>query len=601
VADMAIKAAGAYGREDLSGRMERHRVHLADRSVRVIVVGEYKQGKSSFVNALLGAAVCPVDDDIATSVPTIVRHAEAPVAHAMIAGAGDTAVAREIPVGEIASYVTEGGDPERRRRVTRVEVGIPRRILKEGLVLVDTPGVGGLSAAHAAATTGMLPSADAVVFVSSAAQEYTGPELDFLRRTRDLCPRIVCVIAKIDFYPEWRAIRELNLGHLSRLGIEATVVVLSSPLRNRAVSQGDAGLNAESGFPTLDAALRGHMEDIAHRRTREVADEVLWMTDQLEAPFRAERASLTEPDRGGDLVGRLQEARAAAQALKDSSAGWQTLLSDGFADLNADVDYDLRTRFRTLVDEADPMIDSGDPAKEWDDIGAWLEKRLAEDVAENFTLMTRRARELTELVAERFGRQEVDVPLSASVGVPVARLGELAVREGPQGGTGLPGQGLVALRGAYGGMLMAGVFAQLVGVAGVIVNPILGVVGILLAGKAVREQRQRELAGRRQQAKATVRRYIDDAAHAIGKESRDALRRIQRDLRDGLTERANEILRSSNESLKAAEAAVTTDAGERARRLADVDAELGRLSALRSRATAVMDLTKGAARQEAAG
>ena len=40
------------------------------------VVGEFKQGKSSLVNALLGSTVCPVDDDFATSAITLVRYAE---------------------------------------------------------------------------------------------------------------------------------------------------------------------------------------------------------------------------------------------------------------------------------------------------------------------------------------------------------------------------------------------------------------------------------------------------------------------------------------------------------------------------------------------
>ena len=44
--------------------------------MRVLVVGEFKQGKSQLVNALVNAPVCPVDDDIATAVPTVVRHAE---------------------------------------------------------------------------------------------------------------------------------------------------------------------------------------------------------------------------------------------------------------------------------------------------------------------------------------------------------------------------------------------------------------------------------------------------------------------------------------------------------------------------------------------
>jgi hypothetical protein len=591
LADLAGTAADAYGREDLAARLRRHRAALVELTARVVVAGEYKQGKSSLVNSLLGVAVCPVDDDIATAVPMVLRHAEQAEAIVMTGSARQTAVARPIPVEEIPEYALEGGDAEARPRAAWIEVGLPRRLLAEGLVVVDTPGVGGISAAHGTATLGMLPTADAVLFVSDAAQELTGPELDFLRRAQQITPRLLCVMTKIDLYPEWRRIRDLNIDHLTGLGI-AQPIVVSSPMRHLAVAESDAVLNVESGFPTLVRTLQGIMSDLLGEGTLEVAQEVTWATGQLEGAFLSERSSLADPQGNAALLARLEGARAVAERLGGSTAGWQTTLSDGFADLTSDVDHDLRTRFRTLADEADALIEGGDPGKRWDEIASWLERRMANEVAENFTLMTRRARELTAQVADRFGEEEMGFPLSVSVDTPRAAAEALEVREGPGAGTRVPGQALVALRGAYGGMLMAGVFAQMAGVAGVIVNPVLGVVGVLLAVKAVREQRQRELAARQQHAKATIRRYVDDAAHTIGKESRDALRRVQRDLRDGLAARAEEIQRSAKEAVGAAEAAIRTDDAGRQKRLADVDAELGRLAGLRERAGRVATLAK---------
>ena len=70
---LAHKAATAYGRPDLADRLRASGQRLADPSFQVLVVGEFKQGKSSLVNALLGEDICPVDDDIATAVPTLMR------------------------------------------------------------------------------------------------------------------------------------------------------------------------------------------------------------------------------------------------------------------------------------------------------------------------------------------------------------------------------------------------------------------------------------------------------------------------------------------------------------------------------------------------
>ncbi len=69
---------------------------------------------------------------------------------------------------------------DRRKVVELVEVGLPNPFLERGITLVDTPGVGGLNAAHAAATLAFLPSADALIFVTDASAELSRPELDFL-------------------------------------------------------------------------------------------------------------------------------------------------------------------------------------------------------------------------------------------------------------------------------------------------------------------------------------------------------------------------------------------------------------------------------------
>src|SRR6187549_617387 len=68
------------GRTDLVERLEHAQRQRTDNTVRVVVVGDFKSGKSSLVNALVGSVACPVDDDLATAVITSVSHAPAPTA-----------------------------------------------------------------------------------------------------------------------------------------------------------------------------------------------------------------------------------------------------------------------------------------------------------------------------------------------------------------------------------------------------------------------------------------------------------------------------------------------------------------------------------------
>ena len=138
-------------------------------------------------------------------------------------------------------------------------------------MLVDTPGVGGLGSAHGAATMSALPSADAVLLVSDAAQEYTGPELEFLGAAMKLCPNVACVVTKTDLYPHWRRIMELDRGHLGAAGIRADAFPVSSTLRLHAAKTQDAELMDESGFrPLVDFLLRrvvGAADELDRRST----------------------------------------------------------------------------------------------------------------------------------------------------------------------------------------------------------------------------------------------------------------------------------------------------------------------------------------------
>src|SRR5690606_36492783 len=222
VVDLGIQACEAYQRPDLATRLRTAKQRLADPVIHIVVVGEFKQGKSSLVNALVGGTICPVDDDVATAIPTYVRHGPEPTA-ALIYDE-DPPRREPIPIDDVRQWVVERSpliDPA--QRPSGVEVRVPRKLLSTGLVLVDTPGVGGLGSAHAAARLAAAAMADALIFVTDTAQELTHSEVQFLRQARDLCGTAVCALTKTDLYPFWRKIRDLDAGHLKRENVDIPV------------------------------------------------------------------------------------------------------------------------------------------------------------------------------------------------------------------------------------------------------------------------------------------------------------------------------------------------------------------------------------------
>ena len=100
VVDLGRQATTAYARPDLSARLATTRKRLSDPAFHVFVIGEFKQGKSSLVNALLNAPVCPVDDDIATSVPTAIRFGDPPAAAVLFDPGGDPSDPDREPIRE---------------------------------------------------------------------------------------------------------------------------------------------------------------------------------------------------------------------------------------------------------------------------------------------------------------------------------------------------------------------------------------------------------------------------------------------------------------------------------------------------------------------
>jgi hypothetical protein len=591
--DLALSTIAPYGRPDLEARLRQTRARLLDDRIRVLVVGEFKQGKSMLVNALVSAPVCPVYDDVATAVPTVVQFAEEPVLtvvrqHDGADGPVEQRTTRsDVPLPElseaVAAHVSESHNPGNRQKLHHVEVGVPRHLLQAGLEIVDTPGVGGLNSVHGAATMSALPTADAVLLVSDASQEYTAPELEFLSRAVRLCPNVACVLTKTDLYPEWRRIAELDRGHLRTAGVDAELIAVSSQVRWQAVTTGDLDLNAESGFAELEEYLVRRVlgqADLLSRRS--TVHDVLAVTDQICDSLRAERAARSDPARAQEIVRELTGAQGRAAALKERSARWQHTLNDGVTDLNADIDHDLRDRMREVTRLAEEEIDGGgDPTRTWEQLTTWVQQQVASAASANFVWATERARWLARQVATHFDdqREAVLPALRTEASAALGAVREMKVREGESFSFGQ--QALTGLRGGYIGVLMFGFIGTIVGLS--LLNPFSIGAGLLLGGKTISDERRRVVTRRQAEAKTVVRRYVDDVTFQVGKDSRDMLRGVQRDLRDHFTDLAEQLTRSLKESLMATERSATASKEDRVRRIAEIDTELARLETLQAR------------------
>ena len=580
-----LQATTAYDRPDLGDRLQRALDAIGDPSVNVVVVGEFKQGKSSLINALLNAKVCAVDDDIATAVPTVVRHGEEQRAWALTRptnGPTDAEPTKAaIPFSDVPAFETEVGPPDQDVTVTGVEIEIPRQLLAGGLVLIDTPGVGGLGSAHSTAALGALSVANAVVFVSDASQEYTRAEIDFLTQAVELCPHVLCVMTKIDFYPDWRRVKEINESHLQRTGFNVPIQPVSSVLRLEAVRQNDRTLNEESGIAEL---IRWMTEDVvANANAREVQgakNDLLATCDQLAGQFGAELESLKDPARAAEIVQQLEAAKTRSERLRSAASKWNVTLNDGVSDLNAEVDFDFRGRIRRLTQEADVAIEAADPIDTWDEFEPWLVNRVSFDVVTNYRYLIERAQELSAKVSDHFEIEGAELNEEFDVHNPMNVLSKVAIEPTVELNDMKTAQkGMTVLRGSYTGILMFTMMGSMIGVA---LGPVAIGIGLLMGRKGLKDEKERQLKQRQSQAKIALRRYSDEVSFQVIKDSRDTLRRVHRQLRDHYSARGEELHKSTTDSLKAATEAANLDQNQRVRRTKDVEAELQRIEKLRT-------------------
>ena len=592
VVDRAIDLTGNGDRPDLAARLVQTRRRLLDPAVRVLVVGEFKQGKSLLVNALVDAPVCAVDDDISTAVPTEVVYADNPTA-ALVRGndaTGEGGTTRvPIPLDELAGYISEGGNPADREGVLLAEVGIPRKILANGLALVDTTGVGGLSSVHTTSTLAALPTADAVLLVSDASQEYSEPEIDFLRQAMKLCPNVACVLTKIDLYPHWRRIAELDRVHLAGASVSADLLPVSSTLRLHAMRTENSQLEEESGFPALVRYLLDAVAQADRLSRRSVAHDIFTVTDHLAVSLRTELQAQQNPDGNAALMAELEAAKARAENLHRRTSRWQQTLGDGMADLNADIEFDLRDRLRQVVRNGEVALEKADPNAIWEQFTEWLSQQLAAATSDNFVWANQRAQAIAQQVAAHFAEEGGELLPELRLGNAPTALDAVDELVAPNADNPkLAGKLLTGMRGSYGGMLMFGMLTSLAGLA--LINPISIAAGLVLGTKTMREDKHSRLKRQQAEAQMLLRRQVDDVIFHVGKECRDRLRQVQRLLRDHFSEVATELQRSISESIQAAEKAARTEGSTRQQRINRLKAELAEIESLRQDARGLLSV-----------
>lgn len=179
---------------------------LKNREYDVVVCGEVKKGKSSFINAIIGQNILPVDSDIATSQVFRLSNSTDGQEHFSLRFTDGSN--RNIQREELAEYgsqveANENGVPDLEgKNIAYIQIQVPAAFLPAGVSIVDTPGLGALYKSHEYITQTYVGKAAAVIFMLDYERPIVEQEVKFINKVLDVTPCILFVITKSDLYEE---------------------------------------------------------------------------------------------------------------------------------------------------------------------------------------------------------------------------------------------------------------------------------------------------------------------------------------------------------------------------------------------------------------
>ncbi len=272
--------SGVGSGSPLVARLYLLRRRLEHEHLQIAVLGQFKRGKSTVINALLGVAALPTGVIPLTAVATFIAWRREPL---VIVRFKDNAPSREFAVhaaDEIRDvlfrFVAEDANPENRLGVERVELYYPADILADGTVIIDTPGVGSTLRHNTEAAWRVMPECDAALFVVSADPPITEVELEYLRSLKSKTARVFFILNKADYLrpDEQRSVVEFLrkvLAEKSLIGADEQVFCISARDGMDAKRRGNNQAVEASGI----AGLEDHLVRVL------ASEKMRWLEDAV--------------------------------------------------------------------------------------------------------------------------------------------------------------------------------------------------------------------------------------------------------------------------------------------------------------------------------
>ena len=312
--------------------------------------------------------------------------------------------------------------------------------------------------------------------------------------------------------------------------------------------------------------------------------------EQAREPLVTELAALEHPERTGAIAVRLQAVRDRLAVLAAVDAHWSLQLDDGFQELRTRVGFAFQSRIRQCLRDAQDEIEHVDPAQCWPDLSGRFQGDVAAIVRDAFVDVTDGAARIQGMVSAMLADEEEGTgPRDEQpVRFDVATLWKAdpafiaRSRTGPLGQVGqYAGAALFAASLGTVGLEMVGLLGSLLGAA--IVGPAVAGVALARGGRQIVDARRRQLADRRQDARAFLAPFIEDVRFEVDGRLGTMVGDLQRQMRSHYVQRIGELRRTNEAGVQALERTVEQDRDKGRARIKELRADVAVLEALRAR------------------
>ncbi len=559
--------------EDVRGAVQQ----MQNGTFRLVVMGEIKKGKSSFINALLGIKdILPTASDIATSTVYQIMYGEKQQIRVFFKQDFDTNIIPpplNIAENQIADYGTEDGNPNNTKNVDYIAVELPNKLLESGLVIVDTPGVGGLFKAHKDITWKYAPNADAIFFILDSVEAVISrDEIKFLEDlTSKMTKRVYFVQTKIDIPGEEQWIawemrnKEIIIENLPWTDDDIKYFPVSSTLKQKGDKKNKERFIKDSGFP---AVLEFLEDELIASKDMILAKEV---STVMQRHFKAleqgvsSRLKVAQINNKDTLIKMENEYREVLKKMqqweqetyKEEVQNFSYKLQDIRQDLNDSLQNELNINSPIVTNLIDNIKHNDDiQAEELNDAAGRIQKEVIDQSTEIIIKIQTEFNEqvtnlvttTTEILSDSLGSDEI-VPVSLK-NAHIANSFNVQI----QNSLDMQFSGFEAARNSlYGGMAGSMMAGGAIGLASIIFPPLAAVtmiasIGGLLFGSyqgnelAKVKQKEQAVAKLQNQLSKTISKIQQQGVQQFRKLATDSERNSKRLFEKALKVAKNKII-----------------------------------------------------------